>query len=148
MKRYVDLDATLAFFSKWRGANYIGDPIPDMVDKVKKWIANGDEVTIFTARLGPADDFVPESQKGIAKLAIENWCKTHIGQILPVTGEKGFFDIGYDDRICHIIPNTGLTVEESLLKRIDYMRQSKKFTDSEILQIVVDFLDNQVHKQK
>ena len=40
----VDLDGTLATYDRWRGIEHIGDPIPDMVFRIKNWIANGKTV--------------------------------------------------------------------------------------------------------
>ena len=58
----VDLDGVLSN-SGGSGENYdvigvrtqvcvwIGDPVPDMVDRVKVWLSQGKEVRIFTARV-------------------------------------------------------------------------------------------------
>ena len=45
----VDFDGTVAFYPPQPGQS-LGDPIPDMVDRVKQWLAEGIEVRIFTAR--------------------------------------------------------------------------------------------------
>ena len=47
----VDLDGTLAEFPEVYETYKIGKPIPAMVERVKKWIADGREVRIFTARV-------------------------------------------------------------------------------------------------
>jgi len=47
----VDLDGTLAYYDEWRGLYHIGEPIPAMVDRVKRWLAEGRDVRIFTARV-------------------------------------------------------------------------------------------------
>jgi len=77
----VDLDGTLAAPLESYDGTRIGHPIPKMVDYVKWLLAEGKAVKIFTARV--ADD--PD---GKIKRAIEFWCKSHIGQVLPVTNEK------------------------------------------------------------
>ena len=46
----VDLDGTLSHYTVWRGPEYIGDPIPAMLERVKEWISAGVTVKIFTAR--------------------------------------------------------------------------------------------------
>ena len=138
--RYVDLDGTLAYYTGWRGSLFIGDPIPEMLQKVKNWISDGDEVIIYTARMGPPSQYVPEEQREAAKKAIEVWCQKHIGQVLPVTAEKGIFDVVYDDRACQIVPNTGLSVQECLLRRIKHLKASG-LKDTRILDFVVDFLN-------
>lgn len=56
-----------------------------MVQLVKWWLARGDDVRIFTARVNPnhhQGDIVR------ARRAIEAWCKRYLGRILPVTYEK------------------------------------------------------------
>jgi hypothetical protein len=104
----VDLDGTLARYDGWKGIDHIGEPIPKMVERVKRWIAQGKSVRIFTARMhghglpivgvGPADVVTP----------IENWCKKHIGQKLEVTNIKDFGMLElWDDRAIALVVNTG-----------------------------------------
>jgi hypothetical protein len=50
----VDLDGTLAQYGKWAGIYYIGKPIPLMMARVKKWLAQGKDIRIFTARVALA----------------------------------------------------------------------------------------------
>lgn len=51
----VDLDATLAFYTKW--GDTIGKPILPMLTRIYRWRAAGKTVKIFTARAEdpPAD---------------------------------------------------------------------------------------------
>lgn len=102
----MDLDGTLAHFGTWEGIYYkIGDPVPLMVDRVKEWLSNGVEVRIVTARVG-AGQAAPVTW--MARIAIRNWCKQHLGTALPVTASKDFGMIElWDDRAIQIIPNTG-----------------------------------------
>lgn len=101
--RGVDLDGTLAVYDGWQGPYHIGEPIPLMVERVKKWLAKGEWVKIFTARVCDGD---PKT-----RLAIEDWCEKHIGQRLEVTNMKdyGMIEI-WDDRAVQVIPNTGIRV--------------------------------------
>lgn len=94
----VDLDGTLAHYTKWQGIEFIGEPIPLMVDRVKAWLADGVEVRIFTARAGE-----PASLPYIWK-----WCQEHIGQALKVTNVKDYhmFEL-WDDRAVGINHNEG-----------------------------------------
>ncbi len=104
-----DLDGTLATYDVWRGTDHIGEPVPLMLERVKKWIDAGIEVRIFTARVsGPRNGRnMEETTK-----SVENWCLKHIGKILPVTCVKDFGLIAlYDDRAVGIIPNTGLRAD-------------------------------------
>lgn len=76
-----DLDGTLAEPLESYSGTAIGEPKPGMVERVKRDLAEGKRVKIFTARV--ADD--PDGEK--AK-AIQEWCKVHIGTSLPVTNRK------------------------------------------------------------
>jgi len=94
----VDLDGTLAEYGGWQGPGHIGMPISPMVDRVKGWLAKGQEVRIFTARANSPD----------AAESIAQWCADHIGQRLPITATKDFAMIElWDDRAVQVIPNTG-----------------------------------------
>lgn len=107
----VDLDGTLAEYHEWEGIYHVGDPVPRMVERVKSWLEEGIEVRIFTARVGPG-----QSPFAImtARIVIRNWCLRHLGYALPVTATKDFAMIElWDDRAVHVVPNTGLTTDES-----------------------------------
>lgn len=100
----VDLDGTLAEYHKWISPEHIGKPIPVMVDRVKKWLADGLDVRIFTARVYGGTGANVEHIRGF----IERWCLEHIGQVLPVTNEKDYGMVElWDDRAVQVIPNTG-----------------------------------------
>ena len=47
----VDLDGTLAEYTGWKGIDHVGKPVPAMVKRVKDWIAKGQDVKVFTARV-------------------------------------------------------------------------------------------------
>lgn len=86
----VDLDGTLAEYTEWRGIQYIGDPIPEMVRAVKSWIHDGHKVEIFTAR---AND--PESIPYIME-----WCRKYLGTdalLITPTKSKDVEEI-WDDK--------------------------------------------------
>ena len=97
----VDLDGTLATYHKWEGPDQIGDPIPKMVTRVKKWLSDGKDVRIMTARV--ADD-----KNGVASKAIKAWCKEHVGKALPVTNikDQGMTEL-WDDRAVGVTKNIG-----------------------------------------
>ena len=101
-----DLDGTLAVhdtdgFAK-HGPSYIGPPVEKMVARVKKWLAEGREVRIVTARVSLGDN-----RESIRRPIIA-WCIHHIGQELPITNEKDYSMLElWDDRAIQIIPNTG-----------------------------------------
>lgn len=97
----VDLDGTIAIHSKHYDKEKIGEPIPAMVDRVKKWLKKGKNVKIFTARATN-----PEAHKYIKK-----WCKEHIGVVLPITCKKDRYMVAlYDDRAIQVKKNTGKLV--------------------------------------
>ncbi len=94
----VDLDGTLAMYDGWKGPESIGEPVGAMLFRVKKWIAEGREVRIFTARA-----CVPDQIK-----YVEAWCLRHVGSVLPVTNIKDFGMVElWDDRCVRVQANTG-----------------------------------------
>ncbi len=101
----VDLDGTLARYDGWSAPGDIGPPIPLMLNRVKMWVDKGADVRIFTARVSN-----PE-QEVIARLAIEAWCLTYIGKVLPITCKKDYqMIVLYDDRCVRVEHNTGVIV--------------------------------------
>lgn len=105
----VDLDGTLAFFDSRefnrKGLSYIGPPIPKMLNRVLRWLAEGKKVKILTARVSKGD-------YNLAAKHIQNWCRTHVGQLLEITCEKDYHMIElWDDRAIQLIPNTGERVD-------------------------------------
>jgi hypothetical protein len=130
MKRYVDFDGTLAEETGWKGFKHLGKPILEMVLKVKKWLQDGDEVVLHTARLtqgespfNPADEGL--DRNGIVAL-LEEWCVTNIGQKLPIINEKHGYGLSYDDWGRHVIRNTGMTASEYLLSQINIDKKLAK----------------------
>ena len=100
----VDLDGTLAYYNGWRGNNIIGAPIPAMFFRVERWLEDGEEVVIFTARADNPEDIV----------FIKRWMKYHGLPDLDVTNikRKDFEEI-WDDRAIRIERNTGEAPGES-----------------------------------
>lgn len=102
----VDLDGTLAQEGEWKGVGHIGRPLPAMVELVKRMLASGRRVKIFTARVGPYGAN-PEA----AREHIQRWCQEHLGQVLEVTATKDRFMVElYDDlaRPLPTDPDTGI----------------------------------------
>jgi hypothetical protein len=103
----VDLDGTLARYDGWRGVDHIGEPIPEMLLRVKAWLKDGVDVRIFTARVA-GQGLSIGGQKVDVIGPIKAWCKIHIGVELVVTNVKDFGMVElWDDRAVQIIPNTG-----------------------------------------
>jgi hypothetical protein len=100
----VDLDGTLA--KSMQTQTYeIGVPVRPMVQRVKTWLAHGEDLRIFTARVNPNH---PKIDIAHARSAIESWCELHLGQILPVTYEKDWdMLLLFDDRARQVERDTG-----------------------------------------
>ena len=97
----VDLDGTLAKYDGFKGPAHIGDPVPRMVDRVKRWLAEGKKVKVFTARAKGPD-------KDKAVKAIKAWCKEHVGRELEVTCTKDHLMTElWDDRAVRVKRNDG-----------------------------------------
>ena len=96
------MDGTLAEYNGWVGPDHIGAPVPKMLERVKKWVCDGVDVRVFTARAGSPEQVPP----------VVAWCVTHIGVELPVTATKDYAMIElWDDRAIQVKPNTGVRVD-------------------------------------
>lgn len=107
----VDLDGTLAHYDGWVSPTHIGEPVPLMVTRVQKWLSEGKEVRIFTARVYGAGRVDPKEHVDVC-VAIQEWCLRHLGVVLPMTCTKDYGMVElWDDRAVQIIPNTGERVD-------------------------------------
>jgi hypothetical protein len=107
----VDLDGTLAHYDGWKGWNHIGDPVPDMLNRVLKWIAEGRDVRIFTARVSHDGSPSRMVEAQHAMIRVMDWCEQHIGRTLPVTCMKDFAMTElWDDRAVQVQANTGCPI--------------------------------------
>lgn len=103
----VDLDGTLAHYDGWRGPHHIGPPIADMATRVRRWLEEGRDVRIFTARVADGPLAVAE---------VEAWSLLHLGRRLVVTNVKDRFMIElWDDRAVQVVRNTGVPISAALL---------------------------------
>lgn len=144
---YIDFDGVLAEHTTWKGFDHIGHPIPAMLEKVKTWLAVGDEVVIFTARVSNFN--VHGVQKfdveAITK-TIQDWTERHLGRRLKVTATKGPWDYCCDDSIEQVVRNTGLTLQEHVRSKIADLRLDYSREVVESLNELEDFMDNlQLH---
>jgi hypothetical protein len=112
----VDLDRTLAEHLEGTGAPVPGKPIAPMVARVKRWLAAGYDVRIFTARVQDQKDhhlafYQGESWANLnhtQRMLVRMWCLEHLGQELPITNCKDMhLWCLFDDRAVHVMPNTG-----------------------------------------
>lgn len=93
----VDFDGTLCAAS--------GQPIPKMIERVKKFLAQGIEVRIVTARVNSKMTF---EHKHNHCDYIMRWCLQHIGKTLPIQAEKDYdMVVLYDDRAIAVETDTG-----------------------------------------
>jgi hypothetical protein len=94
----VDLDGTLAHYSRTATYDTVGEPVPAMLALVKKMINNGIRVKIFTARVEDPDQ-VP---------IIRNWLRDNGLPDLEITNIKDYgMQRLYDDRCIQVERNTG-----------------------------------------
>jgi hypothetical protein len=95
----VDFDRTLAVWKPGYGFDQLGEPIPLMIEEVKRLLAQGEQIKIFTAR---ADD----DQYIIDK--IQDWTERIFGIRFEVTNKKDRHCKGiYDDLAIAVNPNIG-----------------------------------------
>ncbi|HFZ7905415.1 TPA: hypothetical protein ACIO77_004354, partial [Salmonella enterica subsp. enterica serovar Wangata] len=93
----VDLDGTLAKYKSGQGSK-IGDPVPQMVSKLKDWHKEKQEVRIFTARA--------ETLHG--KNEVINWLKKNNLPSFTVTNIKDSKMIElWDDKAIRVEKNQG-----------------------------------------
>ena len=81
----VDVDGTLATFDA-SDPDVVGPPIPAMVQRVKRWLQEAREFRIVTAHASRQsfDKLFHRAEK----TKIEQWCVTHLGQVLPIQAHK------------------------------------------------------------
>ena len=100
----VDLDGTLAKYKGWNGHTSIGEPIPIMARRIRRWLREGKLVKIFTARMAEKN---PEKRKEIVD-AIQDWTEKHFDRRLGVTNEKDSSVVRiWDDRAMSVSRNHG-----------------------------------------
>jgi hypothetical protein len=111
----VDLDGTLAIFGcDWpNDYKQIGEPVMPMVKKVRQWIADGEDVKIFTARMDCFHPIFGHVSAEDVRRPIEEWCLKHLGKVLPITNRKDYWCKAiYDDRARQVETDTGRIIGE------------------------------------
>lgn len=102
----VDLDGVLAYYDEWRGIDHIGEPIRPMVDRVRRWLAEGITVKVFTARV--AGD---SGEANHARAIIQVWLHEQGIGGLEIVCCKDFHMVElWDDRCVQVEQNTGRPV--------------------------------------
>jgi hypothetical protein len=106
----VDFDGTLATEEPGRTNPYeLGRPIPEMVNRVKEWLAAGYRVKLFTARMA-SYSVTSQYHRNLDTMEalLRSWCREHIGAELECTNQKdGGMEVLWDDRAVRVIANTG-----------------------------------------
>lgn len=118
----VDQDGTLTKTMEWNGPDdgRLGADILPMINRVQRWLDEGWEVRILTARA--AAEFDPYSHH---RDVISEWSMQTFGQVLPITAEKDpHMIVQWDDRVVQVVRNTGWTPEE--LGRHQYTNLPKR----------------------
>jgi len=101
----VDLDGTLAYYDGFKGDDVVGAPIEPMVRQVRKWLMDGRDVRIFTARK-------PHP-------IIRKFCKDNFGKILPITNVKDpNMQALFDDRAVGIKRNEGVPFSDDNVEQV------------------------------
>lgn len=104
----LDLDGTAAHYEGWVGDGHIGPPVPGVIVRVKRALAAGHSVWIYTARVAVEDDHGGAAEAAFQRGKIEEWCLEHIGVVLPITATKlRRFSEFWDDKAIRIGKNTG-----------------------------------------
>jgi hypothetical protein len=94
----VDLDGTLAHYDENSSIELIEEPIPAMVEFIRKMIQKNIQVKIFTARASDADQLP----------IIREWLKDYDLSELEITNFKDYqMTKLYDDRCVQVEKNTG-----------------------------------------
>lgn len=105
----VDLDGTLARNDTPRAKpSDIGPPVAAMLERVKRWLVEGVDVRIVTARVnevGAAEFGMTPAQQ---TEQIKDWLREHLGQALPVQCHKDYLmQELWDDRAVRVKRNEG-----------------------------------------
>lgn len=122
----VDFDGTLAHYDTWMQWNKFGAPLAPMVERVRRYRAEGTRVKILTARVSVWNPRLCKVKSHKCRttgeyfshddmvLAIQGWYREHVlDEMVPVTCVKDYNMIRlYDDRAVQMVPNTGRTLAE------------------------------------
>lgn len=106
----VDLDGTLSWYGHGSSIAEIGAPVVPMMERVKKLLAEGRRIKIFTARAADPEQLV----------LIQQWLRCHGLPPLEITNAKDFNMIRlYDDRCVQVELNTGRIIAEDAGQKED-----------------------------
>ena len=132
-----DLDGTLAKYDSWKGWDHIGDPIPNMVTRIKNYMARGITVKIWTARASKVSLARNDLEFSQMEKVIQDWTEKHLGKRLEVVTEKDCWMIGaIDDSVMQVEPNTGNIIGSEILADVgddtDFEHPIKDYTQGDL----------------
>lgn len=118
-----DLDGTLAHYAGWKGPEHIGEPVPLMLKRVKRWLAEGTTVKLFTARAN-TPECIPHIRAWLDKHGLE--------AIKEITISKDFATSEiWDDRAHGVRPNMGILRESVIAFHLTKLANALGFTVTE-----------------
>jgi hypothetical protein len=113
-----DLDKTIAVDDgDWKGPHHIGEPIWPMIVLMKRLIAEGTEVRIFTARVSGKYSMTPAVRRQAESIerSIKVWALDVVGCDIVVTCVKDWDMLYfYDDKARQVVENKGVTVQQAI----------------------------------
>ncbi len=102
----LDFDRTLARRTdEDLDIDRVGEPILRMVENVRGWLAQGYDITIFTARLG--HDSVEENERQ-EQLIRRFLARQNLPQFPITATKKNYFDFFVDDKAIPVTENQGI----------------------------------------
>ena len=109
----VDFDRTLAYRDDMMPWTQLGAPLLPMVSRVRRWLAEGKKVKIFTARVAEgASPDIPYMRQLLAA-----WSLEYIGQALESTCIKDQYCLEiWDDKVIQVAKNTGEPMYKEAMK--------------------------------
>lgn len=98
----LDFDQTLATYEHSWDSKKVGEPVPEMIKKVKEWLSKGYKITIFTARLTVQNPF---KQEAMIRVFLEKYGLPQF----DITATKHYYFTHFiDDKAYHVVPNKGI----------------------------------------
>ena len=144
----VDLDGTLAKQEHSDDPFSVGEPIAEMVDLVKKYLASGEEVRIFTARVaasgknfGPTswcpEGYIDDKDNADKQRAsVAAWSEKVFGVVLPVTAKKDMWMTSfYDDRAVQVTTDTGKLTLQALTDSLSEAARKIEALEASVMEL-------------
>jgi len=129
----VDLDGTLAHYESGQYPE-IGEPIEPMVRRILKWLADGEEVRILTARAAHGEEDIERVATWLTEVA-------GLPRLMVTCKKDPDMDVLWDDKAIQVKPNTGEplvdeNLQEGMARSIPFKKKSKKKTDANSFELM------------